>query len=136
MNGFPERMISIFEICSFVASASEKCKSRCSHLCKQRQFLFQIKASKNRNNFKDDSNQLCFKESTSQYCKKLSTFEFWLELAWLKVSKSQNKFMMSPFLPKNKRNIALPWMQKSLQYFVCFWEKWWLHKFVLRFTDL
>ena len=30
----------------------------------------------------------------------------WAELALLKVSKSQNKFMKSSFLPKNERNIA------------------------------
>ena len=63
----------------------------------------------------------------------------------LKVSKFQNEFMNSSFLPKYEPKIvrisALSYGtvegtgQKFLQYFL-FWEKQWLHKFILKFTDL
>ena len=62
----------------------------------------------------------------------------------LKVSKFQNEFMKSSFLPKYEPNIlrisAL--YSGTLQgrnpynFWFIFWEKRWLHKFILKFTDL
>ena len=51
-------------------------------------------------------------------------FFFSIFVCFLKVSKSQNKFMKSSFLSKNEQNIArisaLTFRAESLQYFVCF----------------
>ena len=58
----------------------------------------------------------------------------WLEL---KVSWIQNEFMMSSFLPNYKRKIsALTTQAEILTNFVHILGKRWLHKFILKLTDL
>ena len=61
----------------------------------------------------------------------------------LKVSKFQNEFFKSSFLPKYEPNIARisDLYYATLQgrnpynFWFIFWEKWWLHNFILKFTD-
>ena len=62
----------------------------------------------------------------------------------IKVSKFQNEFMKSSFLPKYERNIvrisalycASLQGRNPYNFWFIFREKWWLHKFILKFTDL
>ena len=59
----------------------------------------------------------------------------------LKVSKFQNEFMKSPFLPKYEQKIvkisALTTQGRNPDNFLfVFWEKRWLHKFILKLSDL
>ena len=51
-----------------------------------------------------------------------------LEFLWRKVSKFQNEFLKSSFVPKYDRN--------PYNFSFIFWEKWKLHKFIHKFTDL
>ena len=59
----------------------------------------------------------------------------------LKVRQFQNEFMKSSFVPKYERNMvrisALCSEGRNLDNFLfVFWEKWWLHKLILKLTDL
>ena len=59
----------------------------------------------------------------------------------LKVSKFQNEFMKSSFLPKYEQKIvkvsALTTQGRNPDNFLfVFWEKRWLNKSILKFTDL
>ena len=59
----------------------------------------------------------------------------------LKVRQFQNEFMKSSFLPKCERKIvrisALCSVDRNLDNFLfVFWEKRWLHKLILKLTDL
>ena len=63
------------------------------------------------------------------------------EFEWLKVRQFQNEFMKSLFLPKYEQKIvrisALCSEGRNLDNFLLvFWEKWWLHIFILKLTDL
>ena len=72
-------------------------------------------------------------------------FDFPISLFFcLKVSKCQNEFMKSTFLPKYEANIvristlycATLQGRNLHNFWFIFWEKQWLHKFILKFTDL
>ena len=59
----------------------------------------------------------------------------------LKVRQFQNEFMKSSFLPKYKQKIvdisALTTQGRNPDNFLfVFWEKRWLRKFILKFSDL
>ena len=64
-------------------------------------------------------------------------------LRTLKVSKFQNEFMTLSFLPKYEPNIvrisalhsATPKGRNPYNFYFIIWEKDWLHKFILKFTD-
>ena len=68
---------------------------------------------------------------------------FW-QYCFLKVSKFQNDFMESSFLPKYEPNIvrisalhhAILQGRNPFNFWFIFWEKRWLHKLILKFTDL
>ena len=69
---------------------------------------------------------------------------FWTAFS-IKVSKFQNEFMKSTFLPKYEPNIAkisallhCATLQgrNPYNFWFIFCEKWWLHKFILKITDL
>ena len=62
----------------------------------------------------------------------------------LKVSKFQNEFMRSSFLPKYEPNIvkisalycATLQGRNPYNFWFIFWEKPWLHKLILKFTEI
>ena len=74
--------------------------------------------------------------------------ELWICLSlslWitLKVSKFQNEFLKSSLLPKYEPNIVrISSLYCAIQgrnpynFSFIFWKKWWLHKFILIFTDI
>ena len=76
------------------------------------------------------------------------TFPYFIDLQqnWppLKGSKFQDEFMKSFFLPKYEPNIvrisalycAKLQSRNPYNFWFIFWEKWQLHKFILKFTDL
>ena len=62
-----------------------------------------------------------------------------IKMAILKVSKFQGEFMKSSFLPKYEPKIVqcgtVQGRNPSNIWFI-FWEKRWIHEFILKFTDL
>jgi hypothetical protein len=56
----------------------------------------------------------------------------------LKISKFQNEFIKSSFLPKYEpESVRISALHgATIHFWFIFWEKRWLHKFILKFTDL
>ena len=97
-------------------------------------------------------NSWCWKKmakwwkSRFEYCGFLKKMQCWIEFHvkpsfLLKVRQFQNEFVKSSFLPKFERKIvrisALCSEGRNLDNFLfVFWEKRWLHKFILKLSDL